>query len=244
MKIKFLGTGGAINTEDTGASLLINENILIDAPGGVPQAILKCGGDISKLDTIIITHLHGDHFFGLPFLLLEFILKPRETPLNILAPAGIQKLLIKLTELAFPGEEVEQMLAHAKPFYIIHEDEKEATIKDISIRSHGILHGDIETYGIEFGEPGKKKVFYAPDTSYNEELVKVIETVDIAILDATTSDEPIDGHMSMRQVNDLAKRFSDKVFMLTHRSRYNTNPTSYSLLENVRVPVAGNTFTF
>jgi ribonuclease BN (tRNA processing enzyme) len=244
IKIKFLGTGSAINAEDIGASILINENILIDAPGGIAQAILKFGGDISKLDTIIITHLHGDHFFGLPFLLLEYMLKPRETPLNILAPAGAQKLLIKLTDLAFPGEEAERMLAHAKSFYIIHDDGKETISKNISIRSYKISHGDIETYGIEFWGPGNKKIFYAPDTSYSYELVKIIETIDIAILDATTSYEAIDGHMSMKQVNDLAKQFLDKVFILTHRSRYDIPPTSYSLLDNVRVPVTGDTFTF
>jgi hypothetical protein len=35
MKIKFLSTGSAINIKDTGASLLINENIFIDAPGNI-----------------------------------------------------------------------------------------------------------------------------------------------------------------------------------------------------------------
>lgn len=244
MKIKFLGTGAAINTKDTGASLLVNENILIYTPGGIPQVILKFGGDISKLDTIIITHLHGDHFFGLPFLLLEYILKPRETILNILAPVDAQKLVTGLTKLAFPEKKTEELLAPAKPFYIAAADEEAMTIKNIFIRLHQVLHGDIETYGIEFGEPGKKRVFNAPDTSYSNELTKIIETVDVAILDATTSDEPIEDHMSMRQVNDLAKRYSDKIFMLTHRGSYNINPTSYPLLDNVRVPVAGDNFTY
>ena len=244
MKLTFLGTGSAINAGDFGASLLINENILIDAPGGITQTLRKLGGEISKLDTIIITHLHGDHVFGLPFLLLEYILKPRETPLSILAPAGAQKLLIKLTELAFPGEEAERMLAAARPFYIVHADGKETTIKNVTVKSHRIPHGDIETYGIEVGEPGGKRIFYAPDTSYGDELVNIVETVDAAVLDATTSDPFLADHMSMKQVNDLAGEFPDKEFMLTHRSRYEIKPAAYSLSANVRVPVAGDKFTY
>ena len=49
MKITFLGTGSAIDKKDTGASLLINDNIPIDASFGVPQAILKLDGDFPKL---------------------------------------------------------------------------------------------------------------------------------------------------------------------------------------------------
>jgi ribonuclease BN (tRNA processing enzyme) len=244
MEIKFLGTGSAINAEDIGASLLINEHILIDAPGGIAQAILKFGGDISNLDTIIITHLHGDHFFGLPFLLLEYTTKPRKTPLNIFAPLDAQNLVTGLTRLAFPEKETKELLAPAKPFYIDAADGKVMTIKNIFIRLRQVRHGDIETYGIEFWRTNMIKLFYAPDISYCDELIKIIETIDIAILDATTSDEAIDGHMSMKQVNDLAKQFLDKVFILTHRSRYDIPPTSYSLLDNVRVPVAGDTFIF
>jgi ribonuclease BN (tRNA processing enzyme) len=244
MKLTFLGTGSAINAGDFGASLLINENILIDAPEGITQTLRKFGGDISGLDTIIITHLHGDHVFGLPFLLLEYMLKPRESPLSILAPAGAQKLLIKLTELAFPGEEAERMLAPARPFYIVHADGKGTTIKNISIKSHRIPHGSIETYGIEVGGQGGKKIFYAPDISYSDELVNIIETVDVAILDATTSEPILADHMSMKQVNDLAGKFPGKEFMLTHRSRYEIKPTTYSFLANVRVPVAGDEFTY
>jgi ribonuclease BN (tRNA processing enzyme) len=244
MKITFIGTGAAINSSDNGASILINENILIDTPCGIPQTLHRFKCDISKLDTIIITHLHGDHVFGLPFLLLEYISRPRETPLTILAPSGTQKLIFTLLELAFPKSNVEQLLAPAKPLFQILDDEKEIMLKEIFIRSHKIPHGQIETYGIEFGETGTKKIFYAPDTSYSDKLTKIIETIDIAILDATTQNDTIKGHMSMRQVNDLAKKYLDKEFMLTHRSDYSFYPESYSLLNHVKVPTAGTIFYY
>ena len=244
MKLTFLGTGSAINTEDIGASILINENILIDSPCGIAQALRKFKIDINKLDTVIITHLHGDHVFGLPFLLLEYIREPRQAPLNILGLSGTKKLLSRLMKLAFPKSSAKKMLAPAKPFYIKAVDQKEMNIKGIVVRLHRVSHGKMETYGIEIREPDNKKIFYAPDTSFNDELLEIIKTVDAAILDATTPDKPIAGHMSMRQVNNLAKRFSGKRFMLTHRSSYDIDSLSYPLSGNVQAPVAGDTFMF
>ena len=174
MKITFLGTGSAINTSYTGASILIDENILIDAPGGISHAIRKFGGDISKLDTILITHLHGDHVFGLPFLLLEYKVKPRESPLNILAPLGTRKLISKLTQLAFPDIDTKQVQADALPAYIKASNHKEMSIKDIFVRLHIVPHGSIETYGIEIWKTDKQRIFYAPDVTYCSELFKIL----------------------------------------------------------------------
>lgn len=244
MRIIYLGTGSAIGADDTGASLLINENILIDAPGGIAHTLFKFGGDIGKLNSVILTHLHGDHVLGLPMLLLEYLIKPRETPLNIVAPAGTRELLSKLVKLTFPEKDEGELLAPSKPLFNIITDGSKIPVGDIIAGFHKVPHGDIETYGIEFPIHGKKKIFYAPDTSYSDELVKIIASVDVAVLDATTPDAPIDGHMSMKQINDLAKEFPDKTFMLTHRSRYNTTPESYTLPANVRAPSAGEEFLF
>lgn len=242
MKIIFLGTGSAINTLDTGASILVNENILIDAPGGVTQAIRKFGGDITHLDTIIITHLHGDHFFGLPFLLLEYKLKTKEAPPDIIAPAGARELFTRLAQIAFPG--TEEFAGQTKPSYYIAADGKEITINDISVKFHGVPHGDMETYGVEIRETNKRKIFYAPDTSYSDVLVEITAKVDVAVLDATTPDEPIEGHMSMRQVNQLAEKFPGKLFMLTHRGSYPMESSPPPFPGIVMAPAAGDTFVF
>lgn len=244
MKITFPGTGSAVNTEDIGASILIDDRILIDAPGGIPQVIRKFRKDLKKLDTIILTHLHGDHVFGLPFLLLEYIIEPRETPIYILAPSGAEDLFTRLIKLAFPDLDIEALSASAKPVFIEASDQMERNVTDISCKLHRVPHGEIETYGVEIREPGKKKIFYAPDVSYGSELIGILESIEIAILDATTPDEPIKGHMSMRQVNDLARRFLNKVFILTHRSRYDIPPASYSLQDNVSTPSPGDTLFF
>lgn len=49
------------------ASAIIDDHILVDAPNGIIKYLKHLGYDILKIDTIIITHLHGDHFLIYPF---------------------------------------------------------------------------------------------------------------------------------------------------------------------------------
>ena len=68
MNIKFIGTGGAFFASSNNASYLIDEKILVDLPNGGCRAMTKMDIDISKIDHILITHFHGDHYFDIPFI--------------------------------------------------------------------------------------------------------------------------------------------------------------------------------
>ena len=76
----FLGTGGSIATEDRdNTSLLLdteNRLILIDCPGSVIQKIRKLGFDPRQIKTILVTHVHPDHIYGLPSLVHSLMLQP------------------------------------------------------------------------------------------------------------------------------------------------------------------------
>lgn len=74
---------------------------LIDCGEGTQVQLRKAKAKFSKINYIFISHLHGDHCFGLPGLISSFQLLGRETPLHIYGPLGIKELIetvLRLTE--------------------------------------------------------------------------------------------------------------------------------------------------
>ena len=70
--VMFLGTGNAFLPHGRNHSLaILDRKHLIDAPPTALSSMRKYGISPADLETIIFTHMHGDHIFGLPFILLE-----------------------------------------------------------------------------------------------------------------------------------------------------------------------------
>lgn len=104
IKIVFLGNSASAPTSLRNlTSVLINYNgqgYLFDCPENTQQQIMKSKQSAMKINDIFITHMHGDHYFGLFGLLSSFKLNNRTTELNIYVPKGEKKsleMLIKLT---------------------------------------------------------------------------------------------------------------------------------------------------
>lgn len=92
----FLGTAGATPTVDRGspAVLLIRggERILIDCGEGTQRQLMRSVG-LARIGMILLTHLHGDHYLGLPGLLKTYSLLGREEPLVLFGPEGLYEVL-------------------------------------------------------------------------------------------------------------------------------------------------------
>jgi ribonuclease BN (tRNA processing enzyme) len=78
--------------------------LLIDCGANSPLALKRAGIKLSSIDAIVISHCHGDHFGGLPFLLLDKMFAERgPKPVEILGPPGIQGRLEALFECLYPA---------------------------------------------------------------------------------------------------------------------------------------------
>ena len=100
MKLTILGTSSAYPTLDrfTASQVLqINgKSFLIDCGEGIQTQLRKNKIKFNSIEDVLISHLHGDHFFGLPGLILTFNLLGRQKPLNIYGPKGIKNIIISL----------------------------------------------------------------------------------------------------------------------------------------------------
>ena len=95
--LTILGFNSAIptvNSSPTAQLLEMEERyFLIDCGEGTQVQLRKAKARFSKINHIFISHLHGDHCFGLPGLIASFRLLGRETPLHVYGPKGIEEML-------------------------------------------------------------------------------------------------------------------------------------------------------
>jgi ribonuclease Z len=98
MKIIFLGTGAAVPSKTRKLSSIAikrkNEILIFDAGEGLQYQLREADINIMKITKIFISHLHGDHIFGLPGLILTLKMYQRKKPLYLYGPPGILQFLV------------------------------------------------------------------------------------------------------------------------------------------------------
>ncbi len=96
-ELQILGTSAASPTKDRFPSAQLlqtsKQSILIDCGEGTQIQLSKFGAKWMRINHILISHLHGDHFYGLPGIITSYQLFGRETPLTIHGPRGLRELI-------------------------------------------------------------------------------------------------------------------------------------------------------
>jgi ribonuclease Z len=151
MKLTVLGSSSALPTSQRYPSahvLNAHERLfLIDCGEGTQMQLRKCRIRFGKINNIFISHLHGDHIFGLYGLLSTFNLMGRENPLNLYSPENyLPKLLSHLKDFDIRlNFEIHFVPLKGKDPFKIYED------KYITVTSFPLKHR-IEAYGFLFRE--------------------------------------------------------------------------------------------
>jgi ribonuclease Z len=97
IELVFLGTSAATPTQRRNVSALVaqmeTESILFDVGEGTQLQILRSGIRRGRINRVFISHLHGDHFYGLIGLLTSFQLNKRDEPLDLIGPVGLRSYI-------------------------------------------------------------------------------------------------------------------------------------------------------
>lgn len=155
IKIVFLGTSSAVPTETrnhTGIWFSYkNENILIDCGEGTQRQFRKAKINPCKITRLLITHLHGDHVFGIPGLFGTLNLNDYQKTLEVYGPKGIKKFIKNLF----------RTFALTKTMKIkvnVHEvRDKVFETSDFKVVASSLEHG-IPTLGYVFLERSRLKI--------------------------------------------------------------------------------------
>ncbi len=157
-ELTILGSNGAIPAYDRHpTSHFLNYNgdgFLLDCGEGTQMQMARYNIKRGRLDHIFITHLHGDHFFGLMGLITSFNLNYREHTLHIHGPRGIEEIVrahftYAQTQLRYPIE-----------FHVVNDDRPQVVYENSQLTVESIiLRHRIPTTGYLFREkPGQRKI--------------------------------------------------------------------------------------
>ena len=144
-----------------------NSHFLIDCGEGTQRQMRKYKVGFSKINHIFISHLHGDHFFGLVGLLSTYGILSREKELHIYGPKGIKKVTLLQLKIS---------QSHAQYPLIFHEltsKESELIFEDdkVSVRTIPLNHR-VYTNGYLFTEKERPRKLHMQNISNYEEIDK------------------------------------------------------------------------
>lgn len=184
MKLTFAGSGDAFGSGgrfNTCFHIEANtQDFLIDCGASSMIALNTCGVCVSDIRTIFLSHLHGDHFGGLPFLLLagQFVQR-RKMPLTIAGPPGTAERLQQAQEVLFPGS---SKIEWRFDLDIVElETGSLQNVNGISVTPYEVDHySGAPAYALRIGCEGKI-ICYSGDTEWVDNLVAAADNADLFI---------------------------------------------------------------
>lgn len=192
-KLTILGCGSAIPTfqnSPTGQIVeLCDKSFLIDCGEGTQLKMRQMGVKTARLYTVLISHLHGDHCFGLIGLISTLGMMGRTQPLHIYAHGDLEKLLRPLLDYHC------QDMSYDVVFHRINPRKREVIFEDRTLTIETIpLKHTVPTCGFLFTEhhratEPRKRYAYCSDTAYREQIVEQIAGVDVLFHEATYTEK-------------------------------------------------------
>jgi len=219
-KIHFLGTGDAWHSGgrfhqalllrlDTGVAL-------VDAGSTVCLALDRDGAGTAELDGIFITHLHGDHIAGWPFLLLRMVhLDERTRPLTISGPPGTRETLESLARLCYGESSLREKMSFEITYQELAVEERAAIdCGGILVDTFPLAHHR-SSIGLVF-ESGDSRIGVSGDTGWCAGLERLVEASDTLIIECTTLAREGGKHLSLAEIRAHLDRFAHRNTYLVH----------------------------
>jgi ribonuclease BN (tRNA processing enzyme) len=231
MRITIVGSGDAFGSGGRTNTCFFLETaksaLLVDCGASALPALKARGIEPNRIDAIILSHLHGDHFGALPFLLLDWqFLARRERPLLIAGPPGTRARLNAALEVFFPKSTgskwrfpwtVEEVAPGAAADVLGHSLMTAEVVHQSGAPSTAIRLSD-----------GQRVFAYSGDTEWTDALLPIARDADLFICECYGYAGKLTGHMSWEILKAKIPELQARRLMVTHM-----NPTMLAHLGEV-----------
>ena len=215
MDITFLGTGNAFGDGGRNPMAILithgERGLLLDCGPATLPAMKALGLSPDVLDVVLLSHHHGDHYGGLPFILLDSHYRGRSKPLAIVGPPGTEQAVSSSLALFFPS-----LGEHPFPLRFVEDGKYSPPGDSLRVAPFEVDHYSRGTaFGYRLSIDGKT-VVYSGDTAWTEELAEQSAGAELLICECSSFEESLPQHMSHRDLMNHRGRLKAKRTLLVH----------------------------
>lgn len=184
-------------------------------PLGLQRLLERKQMDFSLLDTVYLTHLHGDHFGGLPVLLLELnFVQARTEPLLIAGPKGTEARVKHLCDVMYPTLWSELLKFEVR--FQEWERRSENMIGGRQLKSIPAIHDESANPTSIRIQTENLHIVFSGDTGWSDELCGLSEGAQALVLECSFSEAVFPGHLSLEEISQNRSNLKSELLILTH----------------------------
>ena len=189
---------------------------LVDCGASAPVALQQRGIAPPDVTAIVLTHLHGDHFGGVPFLLLDGAYnRTRSRPLVIGGPPGVDERVFETLELLFPGTSA-RVRDRVSVRFVELVPPDTTRVGGVEVRPFPVTHpSGAPSYALRILADGRT-IAFSGDAQWDSVLLEASRDVDLFICECTAYRDRVPFHVSLDDLEREAPALSARQMLLVH----------------------------
>ena len=219
IQVQFLGSGDAFGSGGRLQTCIYvqtsTSKFLLDFGSSGLISFRRWEVSPAEIDTILVTHLHADHFGGIPIFLIDAQhVSRREKPLVIAGPPSTENRIQQAQEIMYPGS---SKVRYQFPLKFIELGEGRKTqIDQLKVTPYEVVHSSgAPAYAIKVETEGKI-ITYSGDTAWCDSLIEATQNADLFICEANYFQKKVKYHMDYRTLMRHRSKIRCKRMILTH----------------------------
>jgi len=220
VRVRFIGSGDAFGSGGRLQTCILVEaegyRCLLDCGASSLIGLKRAGVDPSGVDAVLVSHLHGDHFGGVPFLVLDGQFSRRSRPLVVAGPPGLRERVTQAMEVFFPGSSTAPRRFETELTEL--RDGLPTALGPLRVTPYEVVHAcGAPPFALRV-ELGGRVIAYSGDTEWTDRLSLAAAGADLFICEAYHFDKRVPFHLDYATLMAHREKLDCRRLVITHMS--------------------------